>query len=325
MADTLAFEGIGSLAAKIRQGGVSPVALTEELLARIDALDPRLHAFIALTRERALGQARAAESALRARPGPGPAARHSLRGEGSLRRGRAADDGGHARAQGQRGGRRLRRRAPAVRGGHGARGQDAHGAVRLRRRRHQPRPRHPAQSVAPGASRAGRIEQRLGRGGGGRPRADGPRHRHGRVGQDPRRALRHRRAQDHRRAHQPRGRLPAELHARQRRAAHAVGRGRGAGLPGPPGAGLRRRDDGGRAASRRAGRPEARREGPADRVRRDGLLRRRRRRDRQGRAAGGPGVPRARRPRRQHGRARRSRRRWPSSGARSWWRRRRSR
>jgi aspartyl-tRNA(Asn)/glutamyl-tRNA(Gln) amidotransferase subunit A len=72
MADTLAFEGIGSLAGKIRQGGVSPVALTEELLARIDALDPRLHAFIALTRERALGQAHAAESALRAGHDLGP-------------------------------------------------------------------------------------------------------------------------------------------------------------------------------------------------------------------------------------------------------------
>ena len=72
MADTLAFEGIGSLAGKIREGGVSPVALTEELLARIDALDPRLHAFIALTRERALGQARAAESALRSGHDLGP-------------------------------------------------------------------------------------------------------------------------------------------------------------------------------------------------------------------------------------------------------------
>ena len=72
MADTLAFEGIGSLAGKIRQGGVSPVALTEDLLARIDALDPRLHAFIALTRERALGQARAAESALRSGQDLGP-------------------------------------------------------------------------------------------------------------------------------------------------------------------------------------------------------------------------------------------------------------
>src|SRR5262245_58186556 len=64
MADTLAFESIGGLASRIRQGDVSPVALTEALLGRIDALDPHLHAFIALTRERAMGQARAAESAL---------------------------------------------------------------------------------------------------------------------------------------------------------------------------------------------------------------------------------------------------------------------
>lgn len=57
MADTPAFETIGSLAAQIRQGAVSPVALTEALLARIDALDPHLHAFLTPARERALGQA----------------------------------------------------------------------------------------------------------------------------------------------------------------------------------------------------------------------------------------------------------------------------
>ncbi len=72
MADTLAFESIAGLASRIRQGGVSPVALTEELFGRIDALDPRLHAFIALTRERAMGQARAAESALRSGQDLGP-------------------------------------------------------------------------------------------------------------------------------------------------------------------------------------------------------------------------------------------------------------
>ena len=84
MADTLAFESIGSLAAQIRQGAVSPVALTEDLLTRIDALDPHLHAFLALTRQRALG-------------------RHSLRGEGSVRRRRVTDDSRHARARRQRG------------------------------------------------------------------------------------------------------------------------------------------------------------------------------------------------------------------------------
>src|SRR5262245_24412110 len=72
MADTRAFEGIGSLAAAMRRGQVSPVALAEELLGRIDALDPQLHAFLAVTRERALGQARAAESALRGGQDLGP-------------------------------------------------------------------------------------------------------------------------------------------------------------------------------------------------------------------------------------------------------------
>jgi aspartyl-tRNA(Asn)/glutamyl-tRNA(Gln) amidotransferase subunit A len=64
MADTLAFESIAGLAAQIRQGAVRPVALAEELLGRIGTLDPRLRAFIALTRDRAMAQARAAESAL---------------------------------------------------------------------------------------------------------------------------------------------------------------------------------------------------------------------------------------------------------------------
>jgi aspartyl-tRNA(Asn)/glutamyl-tRNA(Gln) amidotransferase subunit A len=72
MAETLAFESIASLGSQIRQGALSPVALTEELFGRIDALDPKLHAFIALTRDRAMGQARAAESALRAGHDLGP-------------------------------------------------------------------------------------------------------------------------------------------------------------------------------------------------------------------------------------------------------------
>jgi aspartyl-tRNA(Asn)/glutamyl-tRNA(Gln) amidotransferase subunit A len=61
----LAFESITALAAQFRAGVLSPVALTEALLERIAALDGRLHAFIAVTRERALAEARAAELALR--------------------------------------------------------------------------------------------------------------------------------------------------------------------------------------------------------------------------------------------------------------------
>ena len=68
----LAFESITGLAAKIRAGALSPVALTEALLERIAALDGRLHAFIAVTRERALAEARAAELALRGGQDLGP-------------------------------------------------------------------------------------------------------------------------------------------------------------------------------------------------------------------------------------------------------------
>jgi aspartyl-tRNA(Asn)/glutamyl-tRNA(Gln) amidotransferase subunit A len=68
----LAFEPITALAAKIRAGALSPVALTEALLERIATLDGRLHAFIAVTRERALAEARAAELALRGGQDLGP-------------------------------------------------------------------------------------------------------------------------------------------------------------------------------------------------------------------------------------------------------------
>ena len=68
----LAFESIAGLAAKIRAGALSPVALTETLLDRIAGLDGRLHAFIALTRERALAEARAAELTLRGGQDLGP-------------------------------------------------------------------------------------------------------------------------------------------------------------------------------------------------------------------------------------------------------------
>lgn len=55
---------ISELAGLLRAGTLRPVALTEHLLERIDRLDPRLHAFKVVTRERALAEARAAEAAL---------------------------------------------------------------------------------------------------------------------------------------------------------------------------------------------------------------------------------------------------------------------
>jgi aspartyl-tRNA(Asn)/glutamyl-tRNA(Gln) amidotransferase subunit A len=69
---SLAFESITGLAARIRTGSLSPVALAEQLLERIAALDKRLHAFILVTPDRALAEARAAESALRGGQDLGP-------------------------------------------------------------------------------------------------------------------------------------------------------------------------------------------------------------------------------------------------------------
>jgi aspartyl-tRNA(Asn)/glutamyl-tRNA(Gln) amidotransferase subunit A len=59
----LAFESISSLSAQIRSGQLSPVPCAEAMLRRIDALDGRLRSFIRVMPERALAQARAAESA----------------------------------------------------------------------------------------------------------------------------------------------------------------------------------------------------------------------------------------------------------------------
>jgi aspartyl-tRNA(Asn)/glutamyl-tRNA(Gln) amidotransferase subunit A len=56
----------------IAAGSVSPVALTEAALARIAALDPALHAFITVVKERALAAARAAEAEIRAGRRRGP-------------------------------------------------------------------------------------------------------------------------------------------------------------------------------------------------------------------------------------------------------------
>ncbi len=69
---SLAFEPITALAARIRAGSPGPVALAEQLLERIQALDKRLHSFILVTPERALAQARAAEHALKGGQDLGP-------------------------------------------------------------------------------------------------------------------------------------------------------------------------------------------------------------------------------------------------------------
>ncbi len=63
---------IDAAAARIRNGDLSPVELTERMLARMDRLNPELVAYVTVARERALADARAAEAAIRGRAYRGP-------------------------------------------------------------------------------------------------------------------------------------------------------------------------------------------------------------------------------------------------------------
>lgn len=69
---SIEFATITELAAQLRAGAVGPVAIAEATLERIGGLDKRLRAFIAVTRDRALAEARAAESLLRGGHDRGP-------------------------------------------------------------------------------------------------------------------------------------------------------------------------------------------------------------------------------------------------------------
>ena len=68
----LHFETIANLGPQLRDGTLSPVTLVELLLERIARLDSTLHAFVRLTRERAMAEAHAAELAIRAGDYRGP-------------------------------------------------------------------------------------------------------------------------------------------------------------------------------------------------------------------------------------------------------------
>src|SRR5438093_10348735 len=65
MSDEIAYATIAELGARYRRRDLSPVEVTQALLARIEKLDPILHAFVTLTADSALAEARSAEEALR--------------------------------------------------------------------------------------------------------------------------------------------------------------------------------------------------------------------------------------------------------------------
>jgi len=65
MSEAIAYATIRELGARYRKRELSPVEVTRALLARIEKLDGILHAFVTLTPDRALADARAAEELLR--------------------------------------------------------------------------------------------------------------------------------------------------------------------------------------------------------------------------------------------------------------------
>src|SRR5262252_5305394 len=65
MSDEIAYTTMRALSARYRKRELSPVEVTRTLLGRIEQLDPTLHAFVTLTADRALDDARTAEAALR--------------------------------------------------------------------------------------------------------------------------------------------------------------------------------------------------------------------------------------------------------------------
>ena len=66
------FMALTDIAASIKEGTVSPITLTETMLARIASVDPELHSFIAVTADEAMAQARQAESEIRSGRYRGP-------------------------------------------------------------------------------------------------------------------------------------------------------------------------------------------------------------------------------------------------------------
>lgn len=65
-------QSIQQIGELLRRGSISPVELTSECLARIEKLNPRLNAFITVTSESALAQARQAEAEIRRGDWRGP-------------------------------------------------------------------------------------------------------------------------------------------------------------------------------------------------------------------------------------------------------------
>ena len=72
MADDVVFTPVRQLAERVRARRLSPVALAETFLDRLERLGPRYNAVVTVTRDRALDQARRAEAEIAAGRYRGP-------------------------------------------------------------------------------------------------------------------------------------------------------------------------------------------------------------------------------------------------------------
>ena len=70
--ESLCVQTIDQLAPQIKSGKLSPVALTQAYLERIEALDPKVNCFITVTKNLALEQAKKAEEEIKAKKYKGP-------------------------------------------------------------------------------------------------------------------------------------------------------------------------------------------------------------------------------------------------------------
>ena len=194
---------VHELSAAIQARRLSPVDVVEAYLARIEAHEPKLHAFVEVYADDARLAAEAADKAIRSGHAVGPLHGIPIALEGPDRdRGQVVD-------------RRLRglARPQAARTATLARRLVAQGMIVLGKthtvefamggwgtNQHLGTPWNPWDPRR--ASHARRVEQRLGRRGRRGPRAVGDRHRYRRLGAAARLLVRHHRAEDHDRPRQ---------------------------------------------------------------------------------------------------------------------------
>ena len=220
----LAWLTVAEGAALLRAKKLSPVEWTRALLDRIAAIDGHYNAFITVTADKALAQAKAAEAEIAKGQWRGPmhgvpyAAKDIFDIEGM-----ATTCHSKIRQRPSRDVRRVRH-PQAQRCGRGAARQGR--AARVRDRRSGVRPALAArpQSLGPQPP-SRRLVERLGRGARRGHGAGRARHRHRRLGAQSRDLLRHHRAEADLRRGQPQRRVPADPFARSRRSDDAHGRG----------------------------------------------------------------------------------------------------